>query len=1020
MKYSINKTNYKKFPLFEENKLPPRAYFIPYSDKETLEHTRITEERYSSDRVRVLNGEWDFRYYKKVSEMPAVIDTDNIDFDKITVPSDWQRTGYEKPVYVNSRYQFKLRPPHIPEDIPVGVYRKIISVEEKPKRSTISFLGVISSLDLYVNGAYVGYSEGAHNTAEFDITPFLTEGENEIVAVVFKWSNGTYLECQDMFRENGIFRDVLLFEEGDVCLWDFQIKSKRNKSGRYDLNAEIELKGKTDDYSVEFVLLDGGKTFASACSPAAQTVKIGLNDLPVQEWNAEIPKVYETYITLKKGNEPIETLRSYTGFKTIEIEGNVFYLNNKKIKLKGVNHHDTNPKTGYVMSPQDWEKDVETMKHLNVNTVRTSHYPPDPLFLTLCDIFGIYVIDEADIETHGCYAKAYKPNLISNNLKWVNHYLDRVGRMYYRDRNHPSVLMWSLGNEAGGWKCQDRCYAMLKQLCPEIPVHYEGVIRTRRHHYDVFSEMYTDIARVRAIRKGEASELDGRAPFFLCEYAHAMGVGPGGLKEYVDEFYLGDNLLGGCIWEWADHAVYHEGDDSPYKYTYGGDHDEPFHDGNFCVDGLVYPDRTPHSGAYEMMTAYRPVRAELKESGVYTFENTNRFRTVDDMTIRWEFICNGHVLEQGEVMPCISPCGKQDVEIPHAIPDTNHLYHITFTYLDRHNEVVAKEQIKLSSAPVRIAPGVEGEISVTERSGVVGVLFDGGEVCFQRKTGAMVSYTYGDREILNTTPAAGQAGVMPNLYRAPLDNDMYIRKDWEKFGLQYGNTVLDDFSVQTENNRVIVCATYIIRSGKKDSRRRFFLGNKDLYAVEIRYTILPNGVVTVRERMLEKLSKKAPKELPRFGIQLELQKNLRNVTYFGNGDRENLTDFCIHTTKGIYSASVENMHEPYIRPQDNGNRSDTTWAKFTDNSGFGLLVFNETDSFSFSAHEYTQKLLQEAKHIEDLHDENTVCLSIDGFMRGAGSNSCGPAPWSEHIVNAEANMQFSVSFVPVDAKKVIV
>lgn len=1018
MIYRINTTNYKQFPLFEENKLKPRAYFIPYSDKEVLESTQLPKERYGSDRVRCLNGEWDFHYYEKVSQMPKEIDTDNTEFDKIHVPSDWQRTGYEKPVYLNSRYPFKLRPPYIPEDIPVGVYRKKIVVKEKADRSIISFLGVISSLDLYVNGYYIGYSEGAHNTAEFDITNFLYEGENEIVAVVFKWSNGSYLECQDMFRENGIFRDVLLFEESDVCFWDFQIKSKRSESGKYDLNAEITLAGDAEGYSVEFVMLDEGKLFASACSPAANKVRIRLNDLPVQEWNAEIPKVYETYITLKKDGKAVETIRHYTGFKTIKIDGSVFYLNDRKIKLKGVNHHDTNPRTGYAMTAQDIVKDVELMKRLNVNCVRTSHYPPDPLFLTLCDIFGLYVVDEADIETHGCFQR--NMNLISNNLKWENHYLDRVSRMYYRDRNHPSVLMWSLGNESGGWRCQDSCYAMLKSLCPEIPVHYEGVIHTRRHYYDVFSEMYTHIDRVRNIRDGKVQDIYTRKPFFLCEYAHAMGVGPGGLKEYVDEFYKADNILGGCIWEWADHAVKHKHDGSPYLYTYGGDHDEKIHDGNFCVDGLVYPDRTPHTGAYEMAAAYRPVRASIKEAGVYTFENTNRFRVIDDVTIHWELLCNGSVIEQGEISPCIEPCQKTDVVIHHRIPDKEHMYHINFTYIDRHNTEIAKEQIELSNSAIRIAPPAEGRIAVTERDGIVNVLFDCGEIRFLRSNGRMISYNHRGREILNLCPAGEMPGIVPNLYRAPTDNDRNIRSKWDDAGLNNCNIDLDDFSVKAVNDKVIATAVYLLRNSEKPTRRRLFLGKKDLYAVELTYTIFPNGAVTVSQKLLEVLSKKAPEVLPRFGIQLEIDKDMREVQYFGYGEKENLADLRIHTTKGIYTTCVEAMHENYIRPQDNGNRSGVNWVKFTNQDGFGLLVFNEATPFSFSAHEYTQKLLQNAGHQEDLKDESTVCLSVDGFMRGIGTGSCGPEPWDEFIVKAEAGMQFSVTLIPTDPTEQVV
>ncbi len=471
MIYKLKKDNYKNFNVFAENLLTPRAYFIPFSDSEELDKTDIRTERYNSSRVAVLSGEWNFKYYSKVSEMPDEFDTDNEDMDTVQVPSMWQYTGYERPYYVNQRYQFNVDPPNFPEDCPVAVYSKKFIISDTTGNFSVAFLGVAGSLDVFVNGNYVGYSEGSHNTAEFDITPYLADGENEIAAIVHKWCNGTYIEAQDMFRSNGIFRDVLIYRTGDNSIYDFEANITYNQDGSYMLDVIPQLKLKSE-VSFNAVIKDNNKIVAektiSVCP--GKTDKITFDVLDVEEWSAEIPKLYDLYISLSDSDETEEIIRKKIGFRHVEIRKNIFYFNNKRIKLLGVNHHDTTAKAGYVMTMEDLEKDIKIFKEYNVNCVRTSHYPPDPAFIELCDEYGIYVVDEADIEAHGvCCDGPYRPNLISNNLQWKEHYWDRVNRMFQRDKNSPSITMWSLGNEAGGIKCQDYCYKNLKELTA-IPI----------------------------------------------------------------------------------------------------------------------------------------------------------------------------------------------------------------------------------------------------------------------------------------------------------------------------------------------------------------------------------------------------------------------------------------------------------------------------------------------------------------------------------------------------------------------
>ena len=1003
MEYTLNRTNYRDFSLFEENKRAPRAYFIPYSKKEVLAATALKDERFSSDMTEVLSGEWDFKYFDDISLLPEKIDTEEFSFDCVTVPSTWQRTGFEPPVYLNCPYPFDNVPPELPERMSVGVYRKKFEVTNSDDVHIISFLGVVPCVDLYVNGDYVGYSEGSHNTAEFDISEFIYEGTNELVAVIHKWSTGTFLECQDMFRENGIFRDVLLFKMPETYINDYYIRPLK-KDGKWSMEVETAVIGKTCGFEIEVVLKKEGVTIASQTVKAEKDTKVLFEDLDIIEWNAEIPTVYETYITLVKDETQIMSLRSVTGFRDIEISGNIFTLNGRKIKIKGVNHHDTHYKNGYVMSYEDYEKDVRLIKAFNGNCIRTSHYPPDPHLITLCDIYGVYIVDEADIETHGvCCEPHNNPKLISHNEKWAPRYLDRVSRMYYRDRSHPCIIMWSLGNEAEGWACQDKCYDFLHEICPEIPVHYEGVIRTPRHAYDVTSEMYTHQNDVEKVGQGKRSgEFYKDRPFFLCEYAHAMGVGPGALEEYWQHFYKYDNLMGGCIWEWADHAVYHE--DGPLKYTYGGDHGEKKHDGNFCVDGLVYPDREPSTGALEMKNVYRPVRASLNPDGSFTFTNTNRFRSSGYITIIWTALRNGVAEKDGRLALDIEPCGSQTVKIPIDIPSDGD-YHINFEYIDADSNSIANEQIALREyfKPLSLPKGSKFDCSLD--SDELKIMFDGGELVFDRATGEISSYTVGSKELVNQSPAF-RKGFIPNIFRAPLDNDRHILPKWLNAGYDDVEVILKGFEVEIERKSAEVEVEYSIRSKKGAIAK-----------VELEYEIDAAGCVEVEAEFKPVSQKRAAAVLPRFGLTLEMPESFENVEYYGYGPFENECDFKEQCTVGIFESSVDDMDERYIKPQDYGTRTGVRWVKLTDADGDGLLICNADRKLSFNVRHFTQKLLQGANHREDLHSEHTTVFNIDGFRRGTGTASCGPDVLDKYNVDASKGLKYSFTVVPVRNKK---
>lgn len=1010
MKYIVDKNNHCTFKTVESGRLAPRAYAIPHSKKKDAQKADYKTERFNSDIVTVLSGEWEFKYYKKKSKLPATLDTGRIKFDKVKVPSTWQRTGYEEPAYINCPYGFDprafglpkgegVKPPELPDDFSCGVYRKYISISDKSKNYILTFLGVAPCVDLYINGVFVGYGEASHNSYEFDITDFVKEGDNEVIVIVYKWCNGSYLEAQDMFRENGIFRDVLLYSYEKTYINDFQaIPHKKGK--KYNLDIETELKGSLKNANLKITLCDGKTVIAESEIKGEKKNTLSFKGLDVEEWSAEIPRLYELFITLYNGKKEVMTIRQYVGFKNIEIKGTVFFFNGKKIKLKGVNHHDSHQTKGYAMGFEDLEKDVRLMKEFNVNCVRTSHYPPDPFFLELCDHYGLYCVDEADIETHGLWDLGCDGCDISHDLKWAPRYTDRVRRMYFRDRTHPSVIMWSLGNESWGYKCQDKCYKMLKDLGTDIPVHYESVVHTRRYHYDVFSEMYTHQDDMIKIREGKRGKQYKDVPFFLCEYAHAMGVGPGALEEYMQIFYSDDIFMGGCIWEWCDHSVLHDGSDKyRYQYTYGGDHGELLHDGCFCVDGLFYPDRTPHTGAYEMKNCYRPLRVRRLSGNKLTLVNTNRFLSSSNIEVYWEVQENGVTLKCGSFLTDIAP--EKDATYKLDLPkvDYEKNTYLNLVYLDGDFEI-ASEQLTLSEAPF-IQPSLEmGKVSISSDGEKLTVKFENGAVEFSEDSGEMLTYKANGVQFLNKEPVSHR-GFLLNISRAYVDNDRPFIEDWEKHGILEPKVILEDMSAEVKSG-VASVSQYISVKGKEDT----------LFNANILYIIGANGVMDIEVAVApDKESKEQYYDIPALGITFEADRRFSEIEYFGRGEKENYNDFNSHAPIGLYTAKVAEEHEPYIRPQDNSNHSDVSYLKLRSEKGEEVLIYSDR-RFDFNVHNYTQELLQKANHREDIYDQKTTFVTLNGYTRGTGTGSCGPVTLPKYKIDASKEQTFNFIISP--------
>lgn len=989
MKYRMNKKIHADFSVYEENKKKACSYFIPFSDEKELLKSNFANERYTSDRVTLLSGEWDFSYFAELNNVPEEFNTETVRFDKVNVPSTWQRTGYDQIAYINAAYPFPVDPPNIPENVAVGVYCKTFSCDTTLPNKTLTFLGVAGAFCVYLNGEYVGYSEGSHNVAEFDVSGKIQNGENEIIVVVYKWSNGTYLECQDMFRENGIFRDVYIINAPESHLNDFLFRSNENKDGTFNL--KIKLDGSfSENTSVEITCKSGSDVLFNEVFTSS--FKKELQKLNPKKWSAETPNVYETVIVIKENGIVQEAVRTYIGFKTVKISGAVFRFNGEAIKLLGVNHHDTHMTTGYAMTVADLEKDVSLMKQYNCNCVRTSHYPPDPIFLTLCDMYGIYVVDEADIETHGAIDMKEKKRRPSTDLRWADRYLDRVKRMYERDKNHPSITMWSLGNESDGYQCQDVCYDFLHRENPEIPIHYEGVVHTIRWAYDVISHMYSPVYLLRLVATRIVPTYWGR-PLYLCEYAHAMGNGPGGMEKYMQAFLSSKKLLGGCVWEWADHSVYDE--NFKYKWTYGGDHDEKLHSGEFCVDGMFYPNREPSSGAFEMKTVYRPIRSSFS-GGKISLKNMRYFADTSDIAVHYEILIDGEAVKSGEINEVILPQNKVIVPLSFDFKSyKNNDVFINIVYTKKENGYeVACEQLKVSEKKLKSISVPQNSAKITSGNSGITVTFENGEAVFDKNKG-LVSFKKNGKEYLNVAPQDGMTGFIPHIYRGRISNDRGV-KQWNELNLEASKTVFKGCEAVGSD----IQTKYVFVSEK----------GKELAKANVDYRFNFDGGFTVSSELIK--SKSCPlRKLPRFGVHVEMPSSFENVKYYGRGELENYSDFREHAQIGVYETTVSDMVHKYIKPQDSGNRGDVRFAEVKDSNGEQSVVFRALKkAFNFNVHHFSLGQLVKSLHIEDLPDTDTSFVSVDGFVQGSGSNSCGPLPSWRHIIRFNRFKPLKFSF----------
>jgi len=1020
------KHDWEDLGVLQRNREPAHATLLPYADAAAA----LTGERGASPFFKLLNGHWQFSYITTPADVPAGFETETFDaggWDMLSVPSNWQMAGYGAPNYTNVRYPYPVDPPRVPQDNPCGLYRRTFVLPEgwAGREVFLEFEGVNSAFYVWVNGQMVGYSQGAHVPAEFRLTPYVRPGENLLVVQVFQWSDGAYLEDQDMWRLNGIFRDVYLFATPAVHVRDVRVRADLDAAYTdATLNLWLALRNyaaaAASGYRVAVQLLDpaGGVVLAQEIGAPAGldagsevTLEAAFPIKAPAKWSAEEPNLYPLLITLTGPDGAVaEVQRVNVGFRKVEIKKGVFYFNGVAIKLQGVNRHDTHPDLGHAVTLESMIQDVVAMKRHNINTVRTSHYPNDPRWLDLCDRYGLYVVDEADLECHG-FGTVGAQDQISDDPAWEAAYVDRAVRMVERDKNHPCVVMWSLGNESGYGRNHVAMADWIHAFDPTLPVHYEGATgwgnRANGKPFagvvDVYSTMYPTVERI----IGEGQQTDNPLPFFMCEYAHAMGNGPGNLKEYWDAIRAYGRLMGGCVWEWVDHSVRQRTASGEEWWAYGGDFGDQPNDGDFCVDGLNWPDRTPYPGLIEYKKILEPVHVEALDLAAGRVKIVNRyaFRSLRHLECTWRITCDGAGIQQGRVpMLDVPPGGEAPLTLYYrlpagATPGAAYRLELSFTLAEETPWAPAGYQLawaQLDLPVVVAAPPVVKisdmpKLAVATGKRALTVAGEEFRLTFDTYYGTLSAWEF------NGIPLVTQ-GPKLNVWRAPTDNDVHIAKEWVKAGL-------DRLQSRISRVELVRQEPGIVQVEVVASLAPVYL--RPAFDVTYLYTIYGSGDVVIRTHVLPLGMLPV---LPRLGLQMRLPGKLNRFAWYGRGPHENYVDRKESAAVGVYSGAVQEQYVPYVFPQENGNKSDVRWAAVTGIRGAGLLAI-AMPLLNVSVHHYTPEDFTAAKHTFELVRRDETILHLDHAQCGLGSNSCGPGPLPEYLLQPEETT-FSVRLKP--------
>ncbi|MCB6691046.1 DUF4981 domain-containing protein [Blautia wexlerae] len=1002
---------YEDLSVLHENTMPARAYFIPASKR----MDNLVEHREESDRMQLLNGTWKFQYFNSIYDVQEPFfekDYDTENFDEIQVPSVWQMAGYDTHQYTNIRYPFPFDPPYVPQDIPCGTYAHtfVYHKDENAPKAFLNFEGVDSCFYVWINGSYVGYSQVSHMTSEFDITDLLRDGENSIAVLVMKWCDGSYLEDQDKFRMSGIFRDVYILKRPKQAISDYHIKTRIE-----DMLAKVEIEMKFySPLNVKISIEDRNGAVVAIGSIAEEGTAV-LEIASPELWNTENPYLYK--LILETENEVIV---DHIALRKIEIKDQVIYLNGQKIKFRGVNRHDSDPVTGFTINLEQITTDLTLMKQHNFNAIRSSHYPNAPFFYEMCDKYGFMVIDEADIEAHGPFMIYRKEDTDYNRFKrwnekiaddpvWEEAIVDRVKLMVERDKNRFCIVMWSMGNESAYGCNFEKALEWTKNFDPDRITQYESA-RYRNYdetydysNLDVYSRMYPALSEIQ-----EYLDKDGSKPFLLVEYCHSMGNGPGDFEDYFQMIQDNDKMCGGFVWEWCDHAIAHgTAENGKTIYAYGGDHGEEIHDGNFCMDGLVYPDRTVHTGLLEYKNVYRPARviSYNKESGELVLHNYMDFDDLKDyVKISYELTQDGLVISKG-ILPefSVAPHSEGKTNLQVNVPENGKCYLKLIYHLKKEMPLLEEDyilgfdeiEVSQKDAKCQLAEKwvektvTDSELQVSEDDTQIHIKGREFVYTIDRRTALFTEMKFAGREYLNHP-------MELNIWRAPTDNDMYIKSEWKKahYDKAYTRAYTTEVVQGKHGVKITSHASVVAETVQK------ILDVTITWKIEAAGKIDADIAVTKDDEF---------PDLPRFGVRMFLDKKLSAARYFGMGPQESYCDKHQATSHGLYQANVDDLHEDYVRPQENGSHYDCEYVELN-NSRYGIVVSAE-NAFSFNASYYTQEELEEKTHNYELIESDSVVFCVDYALNGIGSNSCGPVVLEQYRFD-DVLFRFQFTLIP--------
>lgn len=999
------------------NRMPARAHFLTFPSKEKA---LLNNNRYTHA-FKNLNGVWKFMFLDAPEYSPEGFfnsDFDVTKMDDITVPGNWQLQGYGKMHYSDLWYNFPINPPYVPTENPTGIYKRTFFVEEsyRDKKIIIRFCGVDSAYHLWINGKEVGYSKVARNESEFDITDLIRVGEeNDVTVRVYQWSDGTYLEDQDMWWESGIFRDVELIGVPKDGINDYKVIADLDdeyKNGIFKVEAFLRT---TKEVNVTFELVDVGENTVFTKTVVAKEGKACIDEViaDVNHWTAETPYLYKLFMTVEDDGQIVEVIPQNVGFRNIRLNGETFLVNGVAIKFKGVNRHDYSPQNGRVVSREEIEKDIILMKQFNINAIRTSHYPNSYYLYDLCDEYGMYLIAETDLECHGFELTGdYK--WITDDPSWELAYVSRMTRMIERDKNHPAIIFWSLGNESA-FGCNFRKMTdVAHEMDPTRLVHYEGDFDVESA--DVYSTMYTWIENPKKPYLMKDIIEKSKKPHIHCEYCHAMGNGPGNLKDYQDLVYAHDKLQGGFVWEWFDHGIESFTESGEKYYRYGGDFGDDPSNKDFCIDGLIMPDRTPSPGLYEYKKVIEPITTTAVDiqKGIINLLSRYDFANLDRFNLVYKVMEDDVILQTGFMaVPSIEARANKDITLPYDLsaikvkPGAHYYVNISYQLREDtnyassgHELATAQFELPLYKEGIVVRP--EGILNVEKEHTTLHVKGANFSLDFNLVNGNLMNIVRDGMQVLSKGPRL-------TLWRAPISNDMEIIDKLKKvYFLHLEHEVVMNIDYHMEGNILKVEVDTI--NSTTNSAWHF----KTKYV----YTVCPSGDILIDvEGTPSGRVDLAPDMLPRIGVSMHLDKSMEHVRYFGMGPGENYADSKEAAQMGLYANTVDGLFTNYVIPQENGNHMGCKWVSMTNDRGMGLLASTEGD-FNFSASWYEDKDLDDAKHICDLVKRDYIVFNVDYKQNALGTNSCGQWQLDKYRAKFE-DFKLSFRLTPFNNKEVL-